>query len=230
MSHAAVLFDLDGTLLDTLEDIADSTNQVLASFGFTTHPTASYKLFVGDGEDMLATRALPEGHRDAATVSRTVVLFHEVYSKRWANRTRPFPGIPSLLDSLVRDGIRLAILSNKAQKFAEAAVSRLLGQWSFEVVLGAQPSLPVKPSPEGALRIARKMALPPARFLYVGDSGVDMRTAASAGMYPVGALWGYRGQAELKASGALTLIATPEELLTVLSLSENRPGGDRKDR
>jgi len=216
MSHAAVLFDLDGTLLDTLEDIADSTNQVLASFGFTTHPTASYKLFVGDGEDMLATRALPEGHRDAATVSRTVVLFHEVYSKRWANRTRPFPGIPLLLDSLVQDGIRLAILSNKAQRFAEAAVSRLLGRWSFEVVLGAQPSLPVKPSPEGALRIARQMGFPAERFLYLGDSGVDMKTAVSAGMYPVGALWGYRSRDELKAAGALALVAAPEEALTLV--------------
>jgi len=216
MSHAAVLFDLDGTLLDTLEDIADSTNQVLASFGFPTHPTASYKLFVGDGEDMLATRALPEGHRDAATVSRTVVLFHEVYSKRWANRTRPFPGIPLLLDSLVQDGIRLAILSNKAQRFAEAAVSRLLGRWSFEVVLGAQPSLPVKPSPEGALRIARQMGFPAERFLYLGDSGVDMKTAVSAGMYPVGALWGYRSRDELKAAGALALVAAPEEALTLV--------------
>jgi phosphoglycolate phosphatase len=216
MSHDAVLFDLDGTLLDTLEDIADSTNQVLAAFGFPTHPTTSYKLFVGDGEDMLAARALPEGHRDAGTVNRTVVLFQEEYSKRWANRTRPFPGIPSLLDSLVQDGIRLAILSNKAQRFAEAAVSRLLGRWSFEVVLGAQPSLPVKPSPEGALRIARELALPSSRFLYVGDSGVDMKTAASAGMYPVGALWGYRSRDELVAAGALTLIAAPEELLTLV--------------
>jgi phosphoglycolate phosphatase len=149
-------------------------------------------------------------------VTRTVVLFHEEYSKRWAGRTRPFPGIPSLLDALVRGGIRLAILSNKAQEFADAAVSRLLGQWSFEIVLGAQPSLPVKPSPEGALRIAREMELTPARFLYVGDSGVDMRTAASAGMYPVGALWGYRGGAELKDSGALALLAAPEDLLTLL--------------
>ena len=216
MPYQAVVFDLDGTLLNTIEDIANSTNVALASLGFPPHPVEAYKLFVGDGEDMLARRALPEGHRDPTTVSQTVALFHQEYSERWADCTRPFAGIPSLLDALVRKGYRFAIFSNKAQRFAEATVTKLLGLWRFDVVLGAQPSVPVKPSPEGALRISREMGLAPVQFLYVGDSGVDMQTAASAGMYPVGALWGYRGRDELKAAGARALIANPQELLDLL--------------
>lgn len=216
MAHNAVLFDLDGTLLDTIGDIAESTNRALASLGFPPHGVARYRQFVGDGEDMLAFRALPEGQRDSRTMEILVGLFHREYSVRWGNLTRPFPGIPELLGKLMERNLRLGVFSNKADEFARATVAKLLGEWHFDVVLGARPSIAVKPSPQGSLYVAREMGIAPVEFLYLGDSGVDMQTASAAGMYPVGALWGYRGADELKNAGARALIEKPEDLLALI--------------
>lgn len=216
MKYRAVLFDMDGTLLDTLRDIGETVNSGLSQFGFLKHEIDEYRYFVGDGESMLASRALPPSHRDPETVSKLLSFFHENYALRWADNTGPFPGITELLDFLVEKGIRMAILSNKRQKFVEDMASRLLSRWSFEVALGADPSIPTKPDPAGALRIAERMTLKAADFLYLGDSGVDMKTAAAAGMYPVGALWGYRDKDELVSSGAEALIEEPSMLRALL--------------
>jgi len=213
MAVRALIFDLDGTLLDTIRDIADAVNKALSSLGFPEHEFDAYKYFVGDGEDKLAFRALPEGHRDPPTVNAVLAGFRETYSKHWGDNTRPFPGIPELLDSFTHKALRMAILSNKGQQFAEATVSALLGRWHFKVVLGAQPSIPAKPDPAGALKIAKETGIAPADFIYLGDSGVDMKTAVAAGMYPIGALWGYRKGDELLAAGAKALIKKPTELL-----------------
>ena len=217
MAYRALLFDLDGTLLDTLQDIADSANSALAYFGFPQHELDAYRYFVGDGVEMLAIRALPEDRRDQMTVSKVVARINEAYSLRWANNTRPFQGIPELLDALTNIGIRMAILSNKGQSFAELTVSTLLPDWHFDLVVGAQPSILRKPDPTAALQIARQMSLIPTEFLYIGASAVDMKTAVAANMYPIGALWGYRTANELLTSGARVLVEKPTHVLPLLN-------------
>jgi len=216
MKYKATLFDLDGTLLDTLRDIAGSVNRALSSLGFPEHKVDAYKYFVGDGEDVLAFRALPEDYRDPATVNTVLKLFHEFYAIHWGDYTRPYPGIPEMLNAITDIGIRIAVCSNKGQRFVEATVSALLPKWHFDVVLGAQPSIPTKPNPKGVLQIAAQMNLKPTDFLYLGDSGVDMKTAVAAGMYPVGVLWGYRKAEELLASGAKVLVEKPSDVLPLI--------------
>jgi phosphoglycolate phosphatase len=216
LSYTAVLFDLDGTLLYTLKDIADSVNQALGYLGFPPHQLNAYKYFVGDGRQALAIRALPEHHRDIATVSELVSYIDDEYSKRWANNTLPYEGITDLLDALTIKHIRLTILSNKPHDITQLMVSKLLGKWQFQAVVGAQSSLPKKPDPSAAVQIARRLDIPPPEFLYLGDSDIDMKTATAADMYPVGVLWGYRTAEELLSNGARKLIRHPTDLLRLL--------------
>ena len=216
MKYSAVLFDLDGTLLNTLKDIADSVNSALGHLGFPQHGLEAYKYFVGDGRDTLAIRALPESHRNAVTVGKLVTYINEEYSKRWANNTSPYQGVPDLLDALTSNGIKMAILSNKPHSFTKLMVSGLLPRWRFELVIGALPSVPKKPDPTAALQIARRLNIRPLEFHYLGDSDVDMKTATAADMYPIGALWGFRTADELLAGGARALIQQPTDLLHLL--------------
>ena len=215
MNFRAVLFDLDGTLLDTLDDLADSTNLALRQLGLPEHPVESYKQFIGDGIDNLIRRAVPEQRRDSATLAECVKLTREHYSVRWAEKTRPYDGVPELLNALTAHRVRMAVFSNKPHDFTQLCVERLLAAWRFEIVLGAGPTLPKKPDPAGALLIAQRLALAPADIVYLGDTGTDMQTAAAAGMFPVGALWGFRTAEELVANGARTLIQQPLDLLRV---------------
>jgi phosphoglycolate phosphatase len=207
----AVIFDLDGTLLDTLEDIADSMNATLRRLGFPGHEVARYRYLTGHGMLSLAERSLPARRRDGATVEACIREFRTEYENRWAAKTHPYPGIPELLDDLARRGIGLNILSNKLDKFADILVRRFLSDWEFPFVLGSRPDLPQKPDPAGALFIARGVGVPPDEFAYLGDTGVDMETAVRAGMFPVGALWGFRDEAELRENGAHAVISRPAE-------------------
>jgi phosphoglycolate phosphatase len=216
MDCRAVIFDLDGTLLNTLQDLADSVNKGLIELGLPTHPVEAYRYLVGDGREELALRAIPEDKRDPDTVERLIESINTEYSRRWADTTLPYPGIPELLDNLVARRINLAVLSNKPHDFTLLMVSRLLPRWQFEIVCGALPGVPKKPDCTAAVDIARKMSIKPENIIYLGDSGVDMLTAVSAGMYAVGALWGYRTANELKSAGALALISNPAELLQFL--------------
>ncbi len=214
--YKAVLFDLDGTLLNSLDDLANSMNTVLSNMGFATHKTEAYKYFVGNGVEKLALRALPENSRDEDTVLRCVSAMKDEYGRHWADRTRPYPGIPELLTALTEQGVKKAILSNKPHDFTCLLVGRLLSSWNFDSILGAHKDIPKKPAPAGAIQIAEKLAIPVDDFLYVGDSGVDMQTAKLAGMYPVGALWGFRSAPELIENGAAALIKKPVDLLAYL--------------
>ncbi len=216
MDWQAVLFDLDGTLLDTLEDLADATNAVLAREGLPTHPVHKYRYFVGDGLRNQVSRALPPGSRGQQTVARCMKAAREEYARRWDRNTRPYEGVPEMLDGLTARAVRMSILSNKPDDFARLVVARLLSEWSFEVVLGAREGVPLKPDPAGALQVARQMACPPEQFLYVGDTATDMRTARAACMFPVGAVWGFRTEHELRESGARELLNRPQELLDLL--------------
>ncbi len=211
----AVIFDLDGTLLDSLGDIAEAMNVVLDRHGLPTHPVDRYRFFVGDGIDHLVRRALPAGV-DGAALERIAADMRAEYARRATRTTRPYPGIPELLDALVARGIPMGILTNKPHEPAVAMVRELLGRWPFPVIQGATDGLPKKPDPAGALRVAGALGVPPGRCLYVGDTGTDMRTARAAGMVPVGVLWGFRPREELEAAGARHLIDRPGELLRLV--------------
>jgi phosphoglycolate phosphatase len=216
MRFHAVLFDLDGTLLDTLEDLADSTNAALRAQGFPEHPVAAYRYFIGDGVEALVRRALPPEHLDAATLTRSAELMRGEYSARWADKTHPYPAVPDLLDALTDRGLPMAVLSNKPDDFTRLCVARLLPRWRFAVVLGAGVGLPKKPDSAAARHIAAQWHLPAAEIVYLGDTNTDMQTAVAAGMYAVGALWGFRTASELTASGAQVLLKQPTDLLRLL--------------
>lgn len=216
MPFAAVLFDLDGTLLDTLADVADATNAALAQLGFPSHPVEAFKYFIGDGMEQLARRALGPGEHDPGLVARCVERIWQEYAQCWYRKTRPYPNVPELLDQLTARHIPMAVLSNKPQEFTQLCVGRLLGPWRFDVVVGAGSQFPPKPHPAAARHIAQTLRLAPEQIVYLGDTNTDMQTAVAAGMYPIGALWGFRSAEELRASGAQALVAQPLELLAFL--------------
>lgn len=216
MNFKAVLFDLDGTLLDTIEDLSDSMNIVLQRSGFPVHDIESYKYFIGSGIKNLVRNALPENNRDEATIDNCLSEMRIEYGKHWSVKTHPYDGIPQLLDLLVKNGIRMSILSNKVDNLTKLITSSLLPNWKFEVVFGERPSIPKKPDPTAALEISEIMGLLPEDFIYLGDSGIDMQTANSAGMYAAGALWGFRKADELVSYGAKTLIKKPTDLIKLL--------------
>ncbi len=217
MSYKAVLFDLDGTLLDTLDDLGDSMNAVLAAHGYPTHPIPSYAEFVGDGVVVLVRRCLPPDARENdAIVNELVPLMRKEYSLRWKAKTRPYDGIPELLDGLAARGVRMAVLSNKPHPATVEVVAHFFPGRKFDATLGARPGVPIKPDAGAALDVSRQLAIPPGEFLYLGDTNTDMQTARAAGMYAIGVLWGFRTAQELTSSGADRLVSDPREVLSLL--------------
>lgn len=217
MEYKAVVFDMDGTLLDTLEDLADSMNRVLIREGFPPHPLAAYREFVGSGAAQLVSRALPAGARDEATLGACLRAFLAEYETGWKVKTRLYAGMPELLDSLAVRNMALAVLTNKPQAFAELCMGEFLDSWSFAVTMGQAPGVPVKPDPVGPRRMIERLGVRPEEILYLGDTDVDMMTAVNVGMYPVGVLWGFRPEEELRRSGAAAIIAHPLDLLRFLA-------------
>ncbi|MBW1979994.1 MAG: HAD family hydrolase [Deltaproteobacteria bacterium] len=216
MVYRGVLFDLDGTLLDTLEDLAGAVNRLLAERGYPTHSVDSYRYFVGNGPLMLITRALPETARQQEIISACLEAFRADYRKTWQVHTRLYPGVAEMLDGLSSRRLQLAILSNKPHDFTLTCVDKMLNQWNFSVVLGLRDSVPAKPDPAGALEVSHAVGIPPEEFLYLGDTSVDMKTAVAAGMHPVGVLWGFRSPEELQQSGARMLLERPQEIFQLL--------------
>ncbi len=216
MTYKAVLFDLDGTLLDTIEDICDAANRALEQYGFPTHTMDTYRKFVGDGALNLIIRALPEDKRDDAFSRPCYDAFLEDYSQNWNVKTRPYEGIPELLDTLTSRGLKMAVLSNKPHKYTIKCMEGFLPDWNFDVILGQRDEVPKKPDPTGALEIAEQLNISPSDFLYLGDTETDLKTSIAAGMFPVGVLWGFRSAEELKESGAKVLIKSPLEALDLL--------------
>ncbi|MBX9596995.1 MAG: HAD family hydrolase [Burkholderiales bacterium] len=214
--YEAVVFDLDGTLLDTVQDIANAMNNVLKRHGFPEHDIASYRHFIGNGISKLVYRALPSEISESAHYNKLLSEVIDEYSRHLDVYTKLYDGIEGLLTELTKRGIRLAILSNKDDSFMDEVVATYLSQWNFEVVFGARVNIPVKPDPYSALEIAEIMGLQPAEFIFLGDSNVDMHTANRAGMYALGAAWGFRGREELYANGAQAVIDSPTDLLTLL--------------
>lgn len=215
--YKCVLFDLDGTLVDSLVDLADSMNRVLARQGLPTHPVQAYRYFVGEGISTLVQRALPaEARQEEDFVQECARKMRQEYAGHWADTTRPYPGIAELLDTLTGRGIEMAILSNKPDELTRQVARTLLPEWHFAAVAGARETIPRKPDPAGALRIADLLRREPADFLYLGDTSTDMQTARAARMFALGALWGFRTADELKEHGAQALLSVPMELCPLL--------------
>lgn len=213
MRYKAVLFDLDGTLLDTLEDLADSMNEALRQLKYPTHDVKEYRYFVGDGIKELARRVLPSDQRNEATVNTSKELMSEEYGRRWNTKTKPYPGIEELLDALTVANVKMAVFSNKPDDFVKIMVPELLPRWTFYPIFGARQGVPVKPNPQGAFEIAKLLELEPEQFLYIGDTNTDMCTATAVGMYAVGVSWGFRPVRELVEHGAKTIIHHPLDLM-----------------
>ncbi|MBM4055656.1 MAG: HAD family hydrolase [Planctomycetes bacterium] len=216
MSFKAIIFDLDGTLIDSLEDLGNATNRVLLKNNFPTHTMEDYRYFVGEGVVALITRALPEEIRDEATINACVGEFREDYRKNWNIKTKLYEGIAEMLDSVTLRGLKMAVLSNKPDYFTKKCVAEFLPKWNFERVIGQRDNVPKKPDPAGADEIAEHLAILPSEILYLGDTPIDMKTATAAGMFPVGVLWGFRPEDELKRSGAQRVIHKPQELMKVI--------------
>ncbi|HLX63725.1 MAG TPA: HAD family hydrolase [Planctomycetota bacterium] len=216
MSFKAIVFDLDGTLLDSLHDIANSMNAALARKGFPPHPVVDYKIHVGDGLSILARRVLPKKKINDAVIAELVAIMREEYGRRWAVTTRPYAGIAEMLDELTHRGLKLSIVSNKPHDFSQQVTARLLSSWRFDPVIGERAGIPHKPDPANALAAAAGMGVAPAECIFLGDTHVDIHTAVNAGMFPAGALWGFRGEKELRDAGAKILLKHPAELLGIL--------------
>ncbi|NQV34477.1 MAG: HAD family hydrolase [Phycisphaeraceae bacterium] len=218
--YKAVMFDLDGTLLDTLTDLANATNRALEDQGFPIHPVDAYRHLIGDGVAKLMERVLPPGSRDPGHVEVGGHLMKQAYAACWAENSAPYPGIKALLDQLSLTRIPLAILSNKPDEFLQAMVKTLLPDWEFSRVRGALPGVPIKPDPVAALDMLHELDVNPSECLYVGDTNTDMQTAVNAGMFPVGVAWGFRDEQELLQSGAKAVLHCPDDLMSLLRPSD----------
>lgn len=213
--YRAVVFDLDGTLLDSLADIGEAANSVLSRLGFPAHALGEYRRFVGDGVAVLFHRALTADRRTDDIITHCVGEFQIAYGLSWNVHTKPYMGIPELLNSLTERGLKLAVLSNKPHEFALRCVEHYFPA-RFEAVFGQREGVPRKPDPAAAFEIAQCLGIAVGEIVYVGDSAVDMETALNAGMRPIGVAWGFRSVDELRAAGAATVIAQPLELLGFL--------------
>ena len=217
MAFDGVVFDLDGTLVNSLEDIADSMNSVLQRNGFPTHDLQAYKYFIGNGLKNLVRKALPEEfEQDNELIVRCFDTMMDIYRNNCINKTRPYNGIAELLDELAERRKRLAVFSNKVDELTKIVVENKLPNWNFEVVIGSRADIPRKPNPTGALIISERMGIAPQKLLYVGDTDVDMQTANRAGMFAVGAVWGFRSKEELIINGAKYLLNHPLDLIQIL--------------
>lgn len=216
MRYKGVIFDLDGTLVNSIEDIADSMNSVLRTYGFPVHGTDRYKEFVGRGMTNLVIRALPEDARDDGQIALCRDAMLAEYGANYLNKTRPYDGIIDLLGELSGLNIERAVFSNKVDHLTKKIVAELFSGCSFAVTLGSGPELPEKPDPKGVLAISSRLNIPPGNLIYVGDSDVDMQTARNAGMHPAGALWGFRTKEELISNGAEYLLCHPMDLFRIV--------------
>ena len=214
--YKTVVFDLDGTLLNTIDDLADAGNRVCAARGWPQHTVEEYKYFVGNGIPKLVERFSPPEARTPAVLADTLAAFQADYGAHLRDKTAPYPGMPALLSRLKAAGVQLAVFSNKADPLARQVVADYFDAALFDVVRGALPGVPTKPAPQGTLALMQAIGADPAATLYVGDSNVDVDTAHNAGLPCCGVLWGFRTRQELTDAGAEHLAADAEELWNVI--------------
>ncbi len=222
----ALIFDLDGTLADSIGDIGEATNQVLARYALPGHGAEAYKRFVGEGAEVLIRRAFTAsagGDWQAATdgpfpapVAELVEAYRVAYDEQGHRHSRPYPQIDALLDAVVARGLRLAVLSNKRDDFTKHLIEAQFSRWPFVDVRGEREGVPRKPDPIAALELALALNVLPERIGFVGDTPIDMRTARNASMVPIGVTWGFRSEQELRDGGAKFLLHRPLDLLALL--------------
>lgn len=209
----AVIFDMDGTLLDTLKDIALCVNKVLKNHRYPVHPVLQYRSFVGSGFMNLLTQALPANHRhNKNLIDDLVVEFANIYHREWHRHTVPYSGIGELLDYLEENHYSKSIVTNKRQAFADVMVKETLGSWKFDMIIGENPGGFRKPDPSGVRKILDEWKLPPEQVLFIGDSAVDMETARRSSTVPVGVAWGFTTPEALNAAGAEIVLNNPLDL------------------
>ncbi len=215
MAITCVLFDLDGTLLNTLDDLANAVNYALEKFGYPTHQIEKYKKFVGNGMKNLINRAVPEEIKNTEIEKQILASFMERYSAHSTDLTCPYEGIEELIDTLKSKGIKIGMVTNKAHKEAVAIMDKYFSG-KFDYIIGNSEKFPLKPNPQVALYALENMGCTPEESIFIGDSGVDMETGKNGGFYPVGVLWGFREREELETHGAKAIISHPSELQKIL--------------
>ena len=207
------IFDLDGTLLNSLIDIAEAVNEVLTRFDLPTHPLEAYNYFVGKGIRVLAERALPHDF-DQKKFPEFLAQVEAEYAQRQTRKTKPYEGILSMLHMLVEKNCKLAILSNKPDDFTQMVVKHFFAEVPFSVVLGAREEVPKKPDPDGVYEILESLSVAVSEAAFIGDTATDMQTAKNANLFAIGVSWGFRKREELEANGANVIIDYPEEILS----------------
>ncbi len=210
----AVMFDLDGTLADTLQDIANAANFALSKLGHAPIETPRFRYLAGQGLRNLMVAAL--GADFAHQIDEGMAHFRGFYADHFIDNTKPFDGMSEVLDEMTARKLPMAVLSNKPHPATMLVMEKVFSRWSFASVLGHRPEAALKPDPASALEIASSLKIAPSRWMYVGDTRVDMETATRAGMFPVAVLWGFRDEAELRESGAKAMVREPRELLGLL--------------
>ena len=211
----SIIFDLDGTLLNTIEDLANACNYALTTLGYKTHEVEKYKTFVGNGRYKLVERMLPEDRRDMDNIEKSLQLFDTYYEKHMIDMTKPYDGIMEMLDSLINRGINIAVVSNKPHEFTTEVVKNYFGD-RFKVVYGHKKNTKEKPDPWAVLEVIEEFNVNKDECLYIGDSEIDINTAKNAGVKSVGVEWGFRGKGELEAAGANYIVNKPEQILEIL--------------
>lgn len=214
MKCKGLIFDLDGTLLDTLDDLAIAANETLAHFGFPAHPVDAYRYFVGEGLRTLMQRIVPGSDATEEQLDHYMAKFGEIYLATWNVHTRLYKGISEMIDSLSAAGLQLAVLSNKPHLFTKLCVETFFPDQPFAFVFGQRDGVAKKPDPAGALEIAAKMGVEVGDILYVGDTATDMQTGKGAGMRTIGVEWGFRDRTELENNNAWKIVGTPAEVVT----------------
>jgi phosphoglycolate phosphatase len=216
MKYQAIIFDLDGTLLDTLDDLTDAFNTACRVFGCPVLPANKYKMLIGNGaRNVIASRFRLHGISESK-IEEGVSLFREAYRATNLNKTHPYPGITDVLNDLSRRPITLNVLSNKPHRDTERCIQKFFNIHQFQIIQGHQENNPLKPDPTMARKIMRECNIPFHRGLFIGDTAVDMETAHQAGMPAVGVTWGFRTRGELKRYGADWIINSPAEILLLL--------------
>ena len=213
--YKGIIFDLDGTLLDTIQDISDSANEVLTLYGYPNFSYDEYKLKVGDGLKNLFRNSVPDGIDDN-TFEEAYRLFLKTYNKNYQNKTIPYKGIVEMLEEIDKMGIKIGINSNKKNEYTYKLAIKFFIRVPFIAIFGERNDIPRKPDPTAAKEILKDMDLQPEEVLYVGDSKTDIMTATNAGMDGMGVLWGFRSFEELNKYGAKYIVSNPEEIVNIV--------------